>query len=120
MTAKPITEIQAFEQLQRGLQSNNERTLQIVVNNPGTVGGTPCVAVVNLAHGFDWDNHKVLLYPEQPLTTLTPEQVADISASVRKGQSWHAYQSYKKQQEKIDALTREVEQLRAQLAETKQ
>lgn len=120
MTTPPITNQLAIELLQRGLEPYNERTLQIVIHSPGSVGGTPCVPVVQLGHGFDWDNHKVLLHPAQPLTTLTPEQVADISASVRKGGSWHAYQSYKKQQEKIDSLTREVEQLRAQLAGAKQ
>ena len=116
MNTPPITDGQAIEQLQRGQQPNHERALYIVVNNPLAIGGTPCVAVANLAHGFDWDNHKVLLHPAQPLTTLTPEQVADISASVRKGQSWHAYQAHKKLQEKINELTREVEELRSQLA----
>ncbi|EOW6574234.1 hypothetical protein ACOYR7_004364, partial [Escherichia coli] len=44
-----------------------------------------------------------------PLTTLTPEQVADITDSVRKGQSWHAYQEYKKHKEQLEKLSMELE-----------
>ncbi|WP_437439616.1 hypothetical protein [Klebsiella pneumoniae] len=44
----------------------------------------------------------MLIYPAQPLTTLTPEQVADITASVRKGQSWHAFEAYKKHKAQLE------------------
>ncbi len=44
----------------------------------------------------------MLIYPAQPLTTLTPEQVADITTSVRKGQSWHAYEAYKKHKAQLE------------------
>ena len=59
--------------------------------------------------GFDWDSGKVLIFPSQPLTTLTPEQITDITDSVRKGQSWHAYQEYKKHQEQLEKLSIELD-----------
>lgn len=117
MNEKDVIKLpQALELLQHSQHPRREQELRVVVFQPGAVGGTPTVGVTGITAGFDWDNGKLLLTTETPLTTLKPEDVAAIRESVSKGQSWHAYQSYKKQQEKIDALTREVEQLRAQLA----
>ena len=81
---------------------------RIVVQSQGSVGGTPTVAVSRVQVGFDWDNGKLLIYPEQALTTLTPDDVAAIRESVSKGGSWHAYQQYKKQAERIKALEAEL------------
>ncbi|ENY7211372.1 hypothetical protein ACFZKT_005715, partial [Escherichia coli] len=60
---------------------------------------------------------KVLIFPAQPLTTLTPEQVADITDSVRKGQSWHAYQEYKKHKEQLEKLSIELDAAKQRVAE---
>ncbi|WP_423779689.1 ead/Ea22-like family protein [Escherichia coli] len=81
----------------------------IVVHSPGSIGSTPSVEVQSIHAGFDWDSGKVLIFPAQPLTTLTPEQVADITDSVRKGQSWHAYQEYKKHKEQLEKLSIELD-----------
>ena len=70
--------------------------ITIVVHSPGSIGPSPSVEVEAIHAGFDWDAGQVMIYPAQPLTTLTPEQVADITESVRKGQSWHAFEAYKK------------------------
>ncbi|MGK3506068.1 hypothetical protein ACSLN6_14610, partial [Escherichia coli] len=50
-------------------------------------------------------------------TTLTPEQITDITDSVRKGQSWHAYQEYKKHQEQLEKLSIELEAAKQRIAE---
>lgn len=86
---------------------------RIVVQSQGSVGSTPSVAVSSVQAGFDWDNGKFLIYPEQALTTLTPDDVAAIRDSVRKGGSWHAYQQYKKQAERIKVLEAELAAQRA-------
>lgn len=70
--------------------------ITIAVHSPGNIGPSPSVEVEAIHAGFDWDAGQVMIYPAQPLTVLTPEQVAEISESVRKGQSWHAYEAYKK------------------------
>lgn len=33
-----------------------------------TVGGTPCVGVKNVSHGFDWDAGKFMLLTAEPLS----------------------------------------------------
>ena len=79
-------------------------SLHVVVISPGSLGGTPCVPIINMHAGFDWDNGKVLLQPETPLTRLTTEDVAAIHESAKKGQSWHAFKSYEKQANQIKNL----------------
>lgn len=96
-----------FSELVNRILSNNhshrrDMDVTIVVHSPGSIGSTPSVEVQSIHAGFDWDSGKVLIFPSQPLTTLTPEQITDITDSVRKGQSWHAYQEYKKHQEQLE------------------
>lgn len=74
----------------------------ISIHSPGSIGASPSVAVEAIHPGFDWDAGQVMIYPAQPLTTLTPEQVNDITESVRKGQSWHAYEAYKKHKAQLE------------------
>lgn len=88
-----------------------ELDVRIVIQSQGSVGSTPSVAVREVVAGFDWDNGKLLIYPEQPLTPLTPEDVSAIRDSVRRGGSWHAYQQHKKQAERIKALEAELAEL---------
>ncbi|HHH5971439.1 TPA: hypothetical protein ACP2DL_004092, partial [Escherichia coli] len=49
--------------------------------------------------------------------TLTPEQITDITDSVRKGQSWHAYQEYKKHKEQLEKLSIELDTAKQRIAE---
>ncbi|SWX75905.1 Uncharacterised protein [Klebsiella pneumoniae] len=76
--------------------------ITIAVHSPGNIGPSPSVEVEAIHAGFDWDAGQVMIYPAQPLTVLTPEQVAEISESVRKGQSWHAYEAYKKHKAQLE------------------
>lgn len=76
--------------------------ITILVHSPGSIGPSPSVEVEAIHAGFDWDAGQVMIYPAQPLTALTPEQVAEISESVRKGQSWHAYEAYKKHKAQLE------------------
>ncbi len=105
-----------FSELVNRILSNNhshrrDMDVTIVVHSPGSIGSTPSVEVQSIHAGFDWDSGKVLIFPSQPLTTLTPEQITDITDSVRKGQSWHAYQEYKKHQEQLEKLSIELDAL---------
>lgn len=111
-----------FSELVNRILSNNhshrrDMDVTIVVHSPGSIGSTPSVEVQSIHAGFDWDSGKVLICPAQPLTTLTPEQVADITDSVRKGQSWHAYQEYKKHKEQLEKLSIELDAAKQRVAE---
>ncbi len=111
-----------FSELVNRILSNNyshrrDMDVTIVVHSPGSIGSTPSVEVQSIHAGFDWDSGKVLIFPAQPLTTLTPEQIADITESVRKGQSWHAYQEYKKHKEQLEKLSLELESAKKRIAE---
>lgn len=114
--------ISKFSELVNRILSNNhshrrDMDVTIVVHSPGSIGSTPSVEVQSIHAGFDWDSGKVLIFPSQPLTTLTPEQITDITDSVRKGQSWHAYQEYKKHQEQLEKLSIELEAAKQRIAE---
>lgn len=91
--------------------------IKIVVHSPGSVGATPTVDVKSIQAGFDWDAGQVMIFPAQSLTMLTTEQVADITESVHKGQSWHAYQEYKKHKEQLKKMTIELEAAKKRIAE---
>ncbi|EBT5884327.1 hypothetical protein [Escherichia coli] len=111
-----------FSELVNRILSNNhshrrDMDVTIVVHSPGSIGSTPSVEVKSIHAGFDWDSGKVLIFPSQPLTTLTPEQITDITDSVRKGQSWHAYQEYKKHQEQLEKLSIELDAAKQRIAE---
>ncbi|EPR1415846.1 TPA: hypothetical protein ACTYIV_001472 [Citrobacter koseri] len=93
------------------LTQRRDPEITIIVHSPGSIGATPSVEVESIQAGFDWDAGQALIYPAQPLTTLTPEQVADITSSVRKGQSWHAYEAYKKHKAEVDALKAQIAEL---------
>ncbi|EFN6556122.1 hypothetical protein K6R37_003451 [Escherichia coli] len=108
-----------FSELVNRILSNNhshrrDMDVTIVVHSPGSIGSTPSVEVQSIHAGFDWDSGKVLIFPAQPLTTLTPEQITD---SVRKGQSWHAYQEYKKHKEQLEKLSIELDAAKQRIAE---
>ncbi|OSM04489.1 hypothetical protein EBCG_04374 [Escherichia marmotae] len=111
-----------FSELVNRILSNNhshrrDMDVTIVIHSPGSIGSTPSVEVQSIHAGFDWDSGKVLIFPSQPLTTLTPEQITDITDSVRKGQSWHAYQEYKKHKEQFEKLSIELEAARKRISE---
>ncbi|HCQ4380014.1 hypothetical protein [Escherichia coli] len=111
-----------FSELVNRILSNNhshrrDMDVTIVVHSPGSIGSTPSVEVQSIHAGFDWDSGKVLIFPSQPLTTLTPEQITDITDSVRKGQSWHAFQEYKKHQEQLEKLSIELDAAKQRIAE---
>lgn len=111
---------ESLECLQRTLEHAGSRGVEmelvIPVVSQGGIGGTPCVTVKSIHAGIDWDNNKIFVRPDQELTSLTPGQVAEISESVRKGQSWHAYEAHKAHKQKLQAMQEEIDRKNAALA----
>lgn len=100
-----------------------DATLRVSVHSPGAVGPAPACEVTNITAGFDWNSGKILIDTQEPLTRLTPEEVADIRKSVSRGQSWHAYQRYKAMKAELDEKEEErraaqdaLDGLRAEIA----
>lgn len=89
-------------------------TLAVETFSPGWVGATPHCRITHLQPGFDWDSKLMLLKPEKPLTTLSPEDMASIRESVRLGESWHAQMAYKKSSADIRQLKHRVKVLSAE------
>lgn len=98
--------------LARSAGQDEDDRVMVCVFNPGSVGPTPAVHVSRVQAGFDWDRGRLLIYPDTPLTALTPEQVEAILESVRKGQSWHSYQAVKAMHEKLKASRADNRKLR--------
>ncbi|MGP7048916.1 hypothetical protein ACTZQI_21700 [Klebsiella pneumoniae] len=96
------------------INQRRDPEVTIIIHSPGSVGVTPSVEVESIEAGFDWSAGLVLIYPAQPLTTLTPDQVADITTSVRKGQSWHAYEAYKKHKAEMATAATEYSKVAGQ------
>ncbi|WOL24296.1 particle associated protein [Yersinia phage fHe-Yen8-01] len=86
-----------------------------VILSDATCGAMPHVEVQALVRGIDWDRDCMIATPTKPLTVLTAEEVRDIQLSMRKGGNWHSFQRYKKQQDKIDALTVQLEALSTEM-----
>lgn len=85
--------------------------LAVKIFSPGSIGGTPHAAVTHITGGIDFDSNLMLITPDTPLTALSPEDVAAIRESVRKGQSWHSYQAYKAMDTKVKDLQQKVKLL---------
>lgn len=79
-------------------------TLAVEVFQPGALGGTPCSVVVGIDVGFDWNAGTVMIRTAEPLTRLTPEEVADIRVHVAKGTSMEAYTKFTSLRDRIKAL----------------
>jgi hypothetical protein len=92
-------------------QRDKQRTVNIVVVNEGTMGATPTVNVKQASFGFDWDSQMFMLFPEQPLTTLTREEIEDISKSVNNTQSFHTRQILKENYEREQTLREFIKNL---------
>lgn len=109
----------ALRAMERSIPEDERRpmTLVIAVQSQGSIGGTPCVEVSSVQAGFDWDSGKLMIYPATPLITLSAEDVEAIRESVSKGQSWHAYEAYKKQKATQKAVEAQRDDLLADLRE---
>lgn len=114
MTTLVLDAIQALTSIQQGADRRDHK-LVIALHAPGSVGPSPSVAVERIDVGFDWNAGQVIFKPVEPLTRLTAEQVVAIEKSVRLGQSWHAYQSYQKQAERIKVLEAQVADLQSKV-----
>lgn len=73
------------------IKPHNDPDVVIEVKMPfTTVGGTPSVTVKSIRSGFDWDNGKFFIVPEE---TVTPADV-DFAAKFKKMQEDYGWATY--------------------------
>lgn len=90
-----------------------ECRFMVRISNPGGLTAHQTVDACDVSFGFDWEARQIVVTPAKPLTTLTPEQLAEVAASVKNGQSWHAYEAHKRREAKWqEKLTAAISQAR--------
>lgn len=94
-------------------------SLELLVHQPGSIGPSPAIGIERLDMGFDWNQHRILAKPLSPITLLTPKDLEDIAASVRRGNSYHAYQQYRSLRAQIQQLQADNARLAAENARLK-
>ena len=78
----------------------------IVVKTVGSIGGTPVVDIKNIQAGFDWDNGKLMIFPEKDLRSIEADELAALRKESEK-QGWAEYENRN--------LKAEIKRLRKQL-----
>jgi hypothetical protein len=67
-------------------------TVGIVIKTVGTAGGTPVVGVKNIHAGFDWDNGKLLIYPESDVREIKADELLALRKANEK-EGWAQYEN---------------------------
>ena len=82
-------------------------TVGIVIKTVGTAGGTPVVGVKNIHAGFDWDNGKLLIYPESDVREIKADELLTLRKANEK-EGWAQYENR--------GLKSEIKKLTAKIA----
>jgi hypothetical protein len=101
----------ALIQRHQKLKPHEDFRLTVAICNPGGLTAHQTVEVIGIQGGFDWTACQLIVQPAVPLSMLSPEQVADITKSVRAGGSWHAYEREKKSRAELTAAQAKIAQL---------
>lgn len=66
-----MTVEQLIERLLVNYEHHKNDEIVVRVEEPGTMGGTPCIGIKDtLYFGFDWDHGRVFLLPKEELKTV--------------------------------------------------
>ncbi|EON2338987.1 hypothetical protein ACLLKL_001956 [Escherichia coli] len=114
---KPQTPQQLAATIGRAIEGHRDITrVAVPVTLPhATIGALPTVAIVDVSMGIDWDSGTLFLQPEQPLTALAPDELAEIKKCRAEGQSWAVYQAHERWQKERDELVDTILKLRGAL-----
>ena len=89
-------------QLGRHHQAPEDITVSIVVKTVGTVGGTPGVGVKSMQSGFDWDNGKLMIFPEKDLRSIEADELERLrKASDKEGWAQYENMTLKRENKKL-------------------
>ena len=97
--------------------SPEEVRVGIVIDVVGSVGGTPIINIKRIAKGFDWDNNKLMIYPEQGLRKTDADELAKLRKEAA-DLGWSVYESInlkrevRRQSDRIQKLNKAIESVR--------
>ncbi|EDY2029981.1 hypothetical protein GTB64_004423 [Salmonella enterica] len=115
---EPLTVDQLVKGLTRVSESRAREITRIAVPVEcihATLGPRPTVQIVDFSNGFDWDRGTLFLHPSQPLTALTPDELAEVKKCRAEGQSWVMCKAHERWQGERDALVENINKLRTAL-----
>jgi hypothetical protein len=87
--------------------ARNPDTIQVGIQvvAPGSVGGTPLSGLKSVVKGFDWDNNKLILSPDDPLHMISVDEIASIEKSLKDaGWSLYEFENLKKENRRLRKL----------------
>lgn len=79
-------------QLQHIYPAPDGVNVSIVVKTAGSAGGTPCVGVKSMQSGFDWDNGKLMIFPEKDLRIIEADELLALRKAHEK-EGWAQYEN---------------------------
>lgn len=89
---KEIVDWHYNNQLKNGYPHPTDTRVGIVVQTVGSIGGTPTVDIKSIYAGFDWDNGKLLIYPEKDLRTIEADELLALRKANEK-EGWAEYEN---------------------------
>jgi len=74
----------------------------VVVKTAGSAGGTPCVNIKNMQSGFDWDNGKLMIFPDKDLRIIEADELLALrKAHEKEGWAQHENRNLKRENKKL-------------------
>ena len=94
-------------------QNPEEIRVCIPITTVNSIGGTPVVDVKQIIKGFDWDNNKLMLYPDYDLSKTDHDYLQKMRKGANDlGWSVYEFQTIKRMNKR---LIKEIEQLKQQI-----
>lgn len=99
-----------IQDLVKRVHNPDEITVGVKVHRGGAVGGTSIAEVTSVQKGFDWDNHKFIIYTVEELRETNRDEITALNKELS-NIGWTAYE--------FSSLKRENARLRKELAKLK-
>ena len=84
--------VRLFENQCGFAQKSPEDVIVGIVIKPGGVGGTSVVGIRSIQAGFDWDNGKLMIYPEKDLRVIEADELLAMRKAIEKD-GWAQYEN---------------------------
>lgn len=97
----------------RGHTPLSEFRLCIPIQTTNTVGGTPCVDIKDISAGIDWDQGKIIVWPEKDLRIVDADELKILRKSAEDlGWSVYEFNNLKTENKR---LLKKIAELQSQL-----